>query len=64
MSFRLFKYTLFSSISTKLSRNSVSVAVIWNSMLLIGIGTTAEPIKELEPILNWTMIAPLVDLLM
>jgi hypothetical protein len=33
-------------------------------MLLIGVGITAELTNELELILNWTVTAPLVDLLM
>jgi len=60
--FRLLKYTYKLSISARQSRKRVLTLIMWNSTVPIGVATLIELMEDVEPILNYTLIMPLVDL--
>ena len=59
---RLLRYTLRLSISAKLSRNGISVGIIKNYTLLIGVVIVVEPKDNVDLILNLIVTIPLVVL--
>jgi len=40
----------------------VLTLIIWNSTVPISVATLIEPIEDVEPILNYILTVPLVDL--
>jgi len=60
--FRLLKYTYKLSISARQSRKGVLTLTTWNSTIPIGVSTLIEPIEDVEPIPNYILTMPLVDL--
>ena len=60
--FRLLKYTYKLSISTRQSRKGVLTLTTWNSTIPISVATLIELIEDIEPILNYTLTIPLMDL--
>jgi len=60
--FRLLKYTYKLSISARQSRKEVLTLIMWNSTVPIGVFTLIELIEDVEPILNYILTMPLMDL--
>jgi len=60
--FRLLKYTYKLSISTRQSRKGVLTLTMWNSTIPISVAILIELIKDIEPIPNYTLTIPFVDL--
>ena len=60
--FKLLKYTHKLSMSARQSRKGVLTLTIWNSTIPIGVATLIEPIEDVEPIPNYILTVPLVDL--
>jgi hypothetical protein len=50
------------SISTRQSRKGVSTLIMWNSTVPIGVATLIELIEDIEPIPNYMLTVPLIDL--
>jgi hypothetical protein len=44
--------------SARLSKKGVLEPMMWNSTCPIGVAIKADPIDEVDPIPNWTLIAP------
>jgi hypothetical protein len=60
--FRLLKYTYKLSISARQSRKGVLTLITWNSTIPISVATLIELIEDIEPIPNYTLTIPLIDL--
>jgi len=58
----LLKYTYKLFISARQSRKGVLTLIIWNSTVPISVFTLIELIEDVEPIPNYILTVPLVDL--